>query len=85
MYQHAHDDAVLGCARVTNPLPGACDSAKSYVRRWDWTAAGAWTGAAALATLAVLSWTRPPAAANAGGASARMVVGPGSLDVEGSF
>jgi hypothetical protein len=75
----------------------ACDGTRNAVRALDWTALGAWTGAAAAATVAVIAWTRPRAAPAAPSLAARptrsqdeafaarLRVGPGSFAFEGSF
>jgi hypothetical protein len=78
----AHSDAVRECAQLTQPA--SCDSPKQAVRSWDWVALGAWGGAAGTAALAFLLWSRhvpeePSASA------ARIVLGPGSLGVAGTF
>jgi hypothetical protein len=75
----AHSDAVRECAQVTS-----CDVQKQAVRAWDWAAFGAWAGAASSATLAFYLWNRHATEGTAPGA-ARVVVGPGSLGVAGSF
>ncbi len=76
----AHGDAVRECAELTT----SCESLKDTVRTWDWTALGAWGGAAASATLAALLLTRH-SADEASQPSAHVLVGPGSLGVAGSF
>lgn len=58
-----------------------CDGERKTIRAWDFTAAGAWIGAAALGVTAVVLWTRPHDAAPA----ASLFVGPGSAGVAGSF
>jgi hypothetical protein len=73
----AHDEAMRSCARVTAPSPAACDAYRVPVRAWDWTALGGWAGAAATATWATITWTR--------GAPGRMLIGAGSVRVEGAF
>jgi hypothetical protein len=75
----ARVDAVRECAEMTTP----CTSLKQTVRTWDWAALGAWSGAAASATLAAFLWARHPAEEVSRGA--QLVVGPGSLGVTGSF
>jgi len=80
----AHANGVRDCAEVTNSSPDACDSLKSPVRAWDWTATGAWAGAAITAAVAALLWTRPdrqPAPAALGA----LVLGPGTVGAVGSF
>jgi hypothetical protein len=79
---NAHGDAVRECAERTT----SCESLIQTVRTWDWTALGAWGGAAASATLAALLLTRH--SSEEGGArigGAHVFVGPGSLGVVGSF
>jgi hypothetical protein len=66
------------CATQTTP----CDSAKNTVRAWDFAAAGAWLGAAALGAYAVVLWTRPGPAPRP---AASLLVGPGAVGVEGRF
>jgi hypothetical protein len=63
---------------------GPCDSEKSTVRAWDFTAAGTWIGAAGVATLAVLLWMQPRTP-GAEAAHATLVVGPTSAGVWGRF
>ncbi len=63
---------------------GSCDSEKSTVRAWDFTAAGAWIGAAGVGTLAVLLWMQPQTP-EAEGTHATLVVGPTSAAVWGRF
>jgi hypothetical protein len=75
----AHTDAVRECAEMTT----SCTSLRQPVRTWDWVAFGAWSGAAASATLAAFLWARHPAEESQRGA--HLVVGPGSLGVAGSF
>jgi hypothetical protein len=75
----AHSDAVRECASMTS-----CDSLKESVRGWDWTALGAWGGAAGTAGLAAYLWSRRSTDA-AARYRARVVVGPGSLGVAGTF
>jgi hypothetical protein len=63
---------------------GPCDSEKTTVRAWDFTAAGAWIGAAGVATLAVLLWMQPRTPESEG-THATLVVGPTSAAVWGRF
>ncbi len=63
---------------------GPCDAEKNTVRAWDFTAAGAWIGAAAVGTFAVLLWTQPQATSTQT-AHARLFVGPTSAGVWGQF
>jgi tetratricopeptide (TPR) repeat protein len=72
-------DAVSECAtRFGGDADDACGPLKGTVRAWDWVAVGAWTGAAAAGALAVVSFARSRPAP-------RVVIGAGSLGVEGSF
>lgn len=76
------DRAVRECAEVVSTSPDACNDLKSPVRAWDWTAAGAWTAAALVATTAIILWTRhSPRAAP----SASIALGPGTLVAVGNF
>jgi hypothetical protein len=77
----AHTHAVSQCASVVSTSPDACDPQKNGVRSWDFTAAGAWLGAAAATTVAVILWARPSTAAT----SAQLVFGPGSMVLRGGF
>jgi hypothetical protein len=63
---------------------GPCDSEKNTVRAWDFTAAGAWIGAAGVGAIAVLLWMQPQTT-DADGARATLVVGPTSAAVSGRF
>ena len=75
----ARDQAARYCALVSSPFAASCDAYRVPVRAWDWVALGAWAGAGALGTLAVVTWVRAP------GAPARVEVGAASLRVEGAF
>jgi hypothetical protein len=76
-----HSDAVARSERGTLS-DGSGDSLKNAVRAWDWVAVGAWVGAAAAGTIAVVTFVRSqPGAAQ----SAQVVAGPASIGVEGSF
>ena len=77
----AHDSGRTSCAQVVSTAPDACGSQRNAVRAWDYTAAGAWVLAAAAASVAVVLWVRTPSAPT----SARLVLGPGALGVEGRF
>ena len=77
----AHTRAVEQCAQITSGAPGACDSQKNDVRTWDFTAAGAWLGAAVVGTIAIILWARPSSPASA----ARLFVGPGAVGFGGRF
>ncbi len=75
----AQEQAYRSCAQISVGASSACDPYRVPVRAWDWVAVGAWTGAGVMAALAVVSWARTPAG------PARVVVGPGSVQVEGAF
>ncbi len=78
----AVDGAVRDCnARVT-VASDACDGPKNRVRAWDWTAVSAWGAGAVTATLAAFFWTGP---SRRTAPSGRLVVGPGSIGVAGTF
>jgi hypothetical protein len=80
----AHDDGVQSCGAMIDRAGGACDGQRNTVRAWDWTAAGAWAGAAVSAGIAVFLWTRPTRPAHAA-ASISWSIGPGSCAIGGSF
>jgi hypothetical protein len=75
-----HDDGVTTCASQTS----SCDGLKQTVRTWDTLALGAWIGAAAVGTLAIVLWTSP-SSPSAPSTSARLVVVPGGAGLAGSF
>jgi hypothetical protein len=75
----ARDQAARSCATVPSASASACDADRVPVRTWDWVAIGAWAGAGAMATWAVISWTHGPAGAGTA------VLGPGSVHIEGTF
>jgi hypothetical protein len=79
---NAHSDGVAQCAQLASTAADACDGSKNTVRAWDSTAAGAWIGAAAVGTVAVLLWAAPstPSAPRA-----RLRLGPAAAALEGSF
>jgi hypothetical protein len=52
------------------------------IRTWDAFALGSWIAGGALATVAVVLWLAPPAAAKS---SARVFVGPGTAGLAGTF
>lgn len=60
---------------------GPCDSAVSTVRAWDFTAAGAWLGAAALGTVAIVLWTHSSHAQT----STALGIGPARIELGGHF
>jgi hypothetical protein len=72
------------CARIVSTAPSACDPQRLAVRAWDWTAAGAWVGAAAATALAVRLWTEPSRVMSPS-SSVHVLVGLGSLSVDGDF
>jgi hypothetical protein len=63
---------------------GPCDAEKNTVRAWDFTAAGAWIGAAAVGTVAVLMWMQPQTPSSEP-THARLFLGPTSAGVWGQF
>jgi hypothetical protein len=63
---------------------GPCDGEKNDVRAWDFTAAGAWVGAAAVGALAVVLWFQP-STPDEDAPRASLVVGPGSVAFGGRF
>lgn len=75
----ARDQAAHTCALVDAPSPAACDPYRVPVRAWDWVAVGAWAGAGAMATWAVVTWVTGP------GSTARVVAGAATLRLEGGF
>jgi hypothetical protein len=78
----AHDSGRASCAQEVTTAAGACDGKKNAVRTWDFTAAGAWIGAASLGAVAVVFWAQPPAQASA---SVGLSLGPGTLGLAGRF
>ena len=80
----AHTRAVEQCAHTVSGATDACDSQKNGVRAWDFTAAGAWLGAAAIGTIAVILWSRPSSSTSST-PSARLFVGPGAVVLGGRF
>ncbi|HEX8796586.1 MAG TPA: hypothetical protein VF765_36800 [Polyangiaceae bacterium] len=58
-----------------------CDSAVTTVRAWDFTAAGAWLGAAVLGTVAVVLWVHSSHATP----TTALSVGPGRIELGGQF
>jgi hypothetical protein len=79
------DRSIRDCAQIVSPRSDACDAEKNGVRAWDWVAVGAWAGAAAAGTLAVLSFERMHRTAAQGNRSAHLFVTPASAGIEGSF
>jgi len=85
---------VLQCRQVDSSRADACDSGKNAVRAWDWVSVGAWAGGAAAATVAIVWFVRsvheaghrdgdrsgPPVSP-----SARVIVGPTSIGLDGAF
>jgi hypothetical protein len=61
----------------------SCDDLKTPVRTWDTVALGAWIGAAALATTAIVLWASPSKTQSAG--EVRVTASGPSLRLEGSF
>lgn len=81
----AHTQAVDQCAQTVSTSADACSSQKNGVHVWDWTAAGAWLGAAAVGTLAVVLWTSTGSAPSTSASSAQLFVGPRSVVLGGRF
>jgi hypothetical protein len=81
-YLHAGSEA--SDARDRCRTQTSCDDRRSPVRTWDGVALGAWIGAAALGTIAVVLWATPSRAAGPERTS-RVVLGPGAVRLEGSF
>jgi hypothetical protein len=79
------DDGIRACRQVVSTAPDACDSMKNVVHGWDWVAAAAWAGAAASAGIAIFAWTTGGASLRPSSPSARLLVGPGSLGIAGTF
>lgn len=85
-----HDESVRSCAQL---VTGDCDPQRNVVRVWDWVGVGAWAGAAAAGAVAVVSLVRLRHDAARGRAdrastpslSARVMAGPASMGVEGTF
>ncbi len=86
---HQHASAVATCAHTVSVEADACESGKNAVRAWDWVSVGAWAGAAAAGAVAVVSLSfasgTMPGRVKPVERAARVVVGPGSLGVEGTF
>ncbi len=61
----------------------SCDDLRTPVRAWDAAALGAWIGAAALATTAVILWTLPAKTETAG--TVHVTASGASLRLEGTF
>ena len=89
-----HTDAVRACGLELTTEADACNSLKNTVRMWDWVAVSAWAGAAAAGTVAILSLVRLRLDAHRAGdvtgsrpssTSARVVVAPTSVGLEGTF
>ncbi len=89
-----HADSVQICAQMVSLQADACDAHKNAVRAWDWVGVAAWVGAAAAGTLAIVSLVRPhrDSVGTRGdrrgtlpAPSARVVVGPASMGLEGTF
>jgi hypothetical protein len=89
-----HANAVQTCGLKFTSQADACDSLKNDVRAWDWVAVTAWAGAAAAGTVAALSLVRfrrdshhagDGARSRPSSPSARVVVAPTSVGLEGTF
>jgi hypothetical protein len=86
-YVAAGDELTSGiraCRQLVTSAPGACDGERNTVRAWDWTAAAAWVGAAAVGTIAVLTWNGARSESTPA-PSTSVVVGPGSAALQGTF
>lgn len=68
---------------ASSPTRPLCDSAVDTARAWDFTAAGAWLGAAALGTAAVVLWATHSSPSQP--ASTALSIGPGRLELGGRF
>jgi hypothetical protein len=75
-------EAIRQCRTLASPNPDACDGLKNDVRAWDWTAAAAWGAAGVTGIAAAVLWSRPSLRTASWG---RLVVGPTSIGVAGSF
>jgi tetratricopeptide (TPR) repeat protein len=80
----SRSSGISACSQMVSLAANACESQREAVRAWDWVAAGAWAGAAAGATLAVLSWTRSSPSASVA-PSVHIQAGLRSLGVGGDF
>jgi hypothetical protein len=70
-------DARSACATQVT-----CDDRKGPVRTFDWLALGAWVGAAALGTVAIVLWASPGSGRER---TSGVQIGPGSLGLWGRF
>jgi hypothetical protein len=77
--QAEYDRAVRDC-----PEEATCGNFRTAVRAWDWTALGAWAGAALAGTLSIVLWAQPRREPEQG-ATARLVVGRSSVAFAGTF
>ncbi|MGA3121238.1 MAG: hypothetical protein ABSF69_10775 [Polyangiaceae bacterium] len=74
--------AIRQCRSLASANPDACEGLKNGVRAWDWTAAAAWGAAGVSGIVAAVLWSRPSRHATSSG---RLLVGPTSIGVAGSF
>lgn len=74
-----HDDNAATCASRTTD----CADLKQQVQLWDSLALGAWIGAAALTTVAIVLWASPSATKPS--TSGGVYVGPATVGLKGSF
>jgi hypothetical protein len=77
--QAESDRAVRDC-----PEEATCGNFRTAVRAWDWTALGAWAGAALAGTLSIVLWAQPTREPEQR-ATARLVVGRSSVAFAGTF
>jgi uncharacterized RDD family membrane protein YckC len=76
---NAQSSGAATCATRTT----SCDDLKTPVRTWDAVALGAWIGAAALATTAIVLWASPSKAQSAG--EVHVTATASQLRLEGTF
>lgn len=81
---HEQASSVQTCAQVASDDPNACASQRNVIRTWDWVAVAAWTGAAGAGALAIVSLVSHPHDATSVQA-ARLLIGPASVGLAGSF
>jgi hypothetical protein len=77
---NAHASGQRQCADLVSTDAGACDTERTAVRSWDFTAAGLWLGAAAVGVVSVLSWSSHDKTQ-----SSTLLVGPGTVALRGVF
>lgn len=81
-YVVAGNSVTSGQQQCATQGPDCVNSAVSTVRAWDFTAAGAWLGAAALGTVAIVLWAN---SSHSQPASAALLVGPARIGLGGHF